>query len=45
VLHIFVRRKGIMYGLAEVISPQSLKRLGPQIANPQCATFAEGLQI
>jgi hypothetical protein len=31
----FVSRKVCICGLAEVLSPQITKRLGPQIANPQ----------
>jgi hypothetical protein len=29
-------------GIAEILSPQTRKRLGPQIANPQSVTFSEG---
>ncbi len=32
-------------GLAEVLNPQTKKRLAPQIANPQSVTFAEGAQV
>jgi hypothetical protein len=42
---IFVRGKGCICGLAEVLRPQITKRLGPQIANPQSFTFAESPQI
>jgi hypothetical protein len=42
---IFVRRKVCICGLTEVLSPEITKGLGPQIANPQMVTFAEGPQI
>jgi hypothetical protein len=40
---ISVRGKLCFYAFAEVLSPQ--KRLGPQIANPQFATFVNSRQI
>jgi hypothetical protein len=43
-LYILVGRKVCICGLAEVLSLQITKRLCPQIANPQSATFVEVLQ-
>jgi hypothetical protein len=31
--------KKYVFGFAEILSPQ-IKKIGPQIANPQSATFA-----
>jgi hypothetical protein len=42
---VFVWRKKFICGLAEVLSPQIIKRFDPQIANPRSVTFAEGPQI
>ncbi len=37
--------KYVFGDLRKFLSPQITKRLGPQIANPQSVTFAEGQQI
>jgi hypothetical protein len=34
-------KKVYIFGLAEVLSPEITKRLDPQIANPQSATFED----